>query len=92
MVSWKLKEDLDIEEKEAYISRDSGAVLVDYETSKFYEANGTGTRIMQLLQASKTKEEIITSICDEYEVDPEIFEQDLDEFVEKLRKYELLDE
>ncbi len=92
MVSWKVKEDIGIEEKEAYISRDSGAILIDYETSKFYEANGTGTRILQLLQASKTKEEIIASICDEYEVDPETFGQDLDEFVEKLRTYELLDE
>ncbi|MHA1276399.1 MAG: PqqD family protein [Candidatus Helarchaeota archaeon] len=86
----KLKEDIDIEEKEAYISRDAGAVLIDYETSKFYETNGTGTRILQLLQASKTKEEIIASFCDEYDVDQATFSKDLDDFLAKLRKYDLI--
>ena len=92
MATIKLKEDIDIEEKEAYISREIGAVIIDYETNKFYESNDTGTRIVQLLQESKTLEEIVAIICQEYETDSETVQTDLDEFIEKLRKYKLVEE
>ena len=92
MVTVSGQEDIDIEEKEAYISREIGAVIIDYETNKFYETNDTGTRIVQLLRESKAAEEIIAAICQEYEVDSETAQTDLDEFFEKLRKYKLVEE
>ncbi len=88
----KIKEDIDIEIKEAYISRESGAILVNYETNKYYETNEIGTRILLLLQKSKPVEEIITTICDEYEVDRNIAFKDFNDFLEKLRKYKLIEE
>ena len=88
----KLKEDIDIEEKEAYISRELGAILVDYATSKFYETNDTATFIINLIQNKKTLEEIMKSICEQYEVDQEVARTDLISFLAELKKYELLEE
>ncbi len=88
----KLKEDIEIEEKEAYISREIGALIIDYETNKFYETNGTGTRIMQLLQENKTFDEIIDVLYEEYDVEREAVYNDVKEFLEKLKKYNLLEE
>jgi len=88
----KLKEDVDVEEKEAYISRELGAVIMDYETSKYYETNDTGTFIVKLIQSSKTAEVILETICKEYEVDQATARADLNDFLEKLKKFELLEE
>ena len=88
----RLKEDVDIEEKEAYIARELGAILIDYETNKFYETNDTATRILQLLQEFKSASEIIEIICNEYDIDQDTVQQDVNEFIEKLGKYKLLEE
>ncbi|HUX99029.1 MAG TPA: PqqD family protein [Candidatus Deferrimicrobium sp.] len=90
----KIKEEVDIEKKEAYISRELGAVLIDYETGKYYETNDTGTFIVTLLRNAriKTVDQMIDMICEEYEVDRDIALQDFNEFVEKLEKYGLIEE
>jgi len=88
----KLKEDIVIEEKESYISREAGAVLLNYETNKYYETNETGTTIINLIKTEKTVEDIVKNICDGYEVDEEEAFNDISEFLEKLKKYSLIEE
>jgi len=87
----KLKEDLVIEEKQSYISREAGAILLDYETNKYYEINETGTTIIKLIQMRKTMEDIVGVLCDEYTVNQEEAQDDLNEFLEKLKKYNLIE-
>lgn len=88
----KLKEDIVLEEKEGYISREAGAILLDYETSKYYEINETGTAIIRLIQKGKTVDGMVEDICNEYEVSQEEALNDINEFLEKLKKYTLLEE
>jgi hypothetical protein len=92
MVKMKLKEEIDLEEKQGYISREAGALLLDYETNKYYEINETGTTIIKLLQKHKTSEEILNTLCEEYTVVREVALRDLDEFLMKLKKYTLIEE
>lgn len=88
----KLSEDVEIEEKEEYISRELGAVLVNYQTTKFYETNDTGTFIIKLIQGSKTTDEIVAAICAEYDVDQTTAQADVTEFLGKLKQYELIED
>ena len=87
----KLKEEIEIEEKEAYISRELGAIIVDYDTTKYYETNDTGTFIIKMLHESKTEEEIVKAISEEYEIDIETIKQDLTIFLEQLKNCGLLE-
>ncbi len=91
MTTPKLKEDVEIEEKEAYISRELGALLINYETSKYYETNDTGTFIIKLIQETKTVEEMVVAICKEYEVDNVTALTDLNGFINSLKKFEILE-
>jgi hypothetical protein len=92
MAKLKLKEDIELEEKQGYISREAGALLLDYETNKYYEINETGTTIIKLLQKHKTVEEIMNVICEEYTVNREVALNDVNEFLKKLKKYTLIEE
>ena len=92
MAKLKLKEDIDLEEKQGYISREAGALLLDYETNKFYEINETGTTIIKLLQKHKTIEDILNAVCEEYAVPRDVALNDVNEFLTKLKKYTLIEE
>lgn len=53
--------------------------------------NETGAFLWKELQKSDlTKEELRDRLCEEYEVDEEMADQDLDEFLEHIRKYEVV--
>lgn len=92
MAKMKLKEEIELEEKQGYISREAGALLLDYETNKYYEINETGTTIIKLLQKRKTSEEILNTLCEEYTVTRDAALKDLDEFLNKLKKYTLIED
>ena len=87
----KLKSDVDMEEKESYIARTKGAVVVDYDTSKFYEVNETGAIIMKKLKKDTTIEEIADIIYEEFEVNKETALNDVREFVLKLDKFGMIE-
>ena len=92
MAKLKLKEDIELEEKQGYISREAGALLLDYETNKYYEINETGTTIVKLLQKHKALEEILNAVCEDYIVPRDIALNDVNEFLQKLKKYTLIEE
>jgi hypothetical protein len=92
MGKMKLKEEIDLEEKQGYISREAGALLLDYETNKYYEINETGTTIIKLLQKHKAIEEILNVLCEEYTVTRDVALNDVNEFLKKLKKYTLIEE
>lgn len=92
MAKMKLKEDIELEEKQGYISREAGSLLLDYETNKYYEINETGTMIIKLLQKHKTLEETLNALSEEYSVPRDVALNDVNEFLGKLKKYTLLEE
>ncbi len=55
-------------------------------TGDSYSANPVGLRIMELLKNGKTTEQIQSKITAEYQVEPERFEQDLDDFISLLHQ------
>jgi len=87
----KLKSEIDMEEKESYIARTKGALVVDYDTSKFFEANETGAVVLKMLKKETTIEEITNAIFDEFDIDKETALSDVKEFVAKLEKFGLLE-
>ncbi|MHA1264041.1 MAG: PqqD family protein [Candidatus Helarchaeota archaeon] len=88
----KLKEDVEIEEKEAYISRELGAVLINYETNIFYETNDTATFIIKQIQEGKNQEAILKAILREYDIDETTATADLTQFLNILKRLELIEE
>lgn len=54
--------------------------------------NETGAYLWKQLSEERTIEELTKSICQEYDVDEERARRDTEEFVELLRKYEILEE
>jgi hypothetical protein len=81
-----------MEEKGSYIARTEGAVVVDYDTSKFFEANVTGSLLLKNLKKDTTIEALTDIIYEEFEVDKETALKDVKEFVSKLEKFGLLEE
>jgi len=92
LVKLKMKDDVDVEEKEEYISRELGAILINYETSKYYETNDTGTFIIKFIQENKTVEEMVVAICKEYKVDEATALKDLNVFIDRLKELEFLED
>ncbi len=88
----KLKSEVDMEEKGSYIARTEGAVVVDYETSKFFEANEAGAILLKNLKKETTIEALADIIYAEFEVDKETALKDVKEFVSKLEKLGLIEE
>lgn len=54
--------------------------------------NDVGAYIFNLLDGSNTQEDIAGKIKAEYNVEAEIAERDVETFLNKLRKYNMLDE
>lgn len=52
--------------------------------------NTAGTFLWELLEKGATKEELLEAMLKEYDVDAETAKKDIDEFVEKLSKADLL--
>ena len=52
--------------------------------SKVFDINDSGAFIYKALEEGKTKEEIITLMCAEYDAPKEVIEADFDEFVSEL--------
>ena len=56
------------------------------------QLNSTGAFIWEQLQTDKTKEELLKSMLDKYELSEQQARKDIDLFIDKLRKDNLLDE
>jgi hypothetical protein len=59
-------------------------VLLDLEGESYFGLNEVGTRIWQLLQSKPTVVETLNTLSDEYDVDQEQLESDVDELLLKL--------
>lgn len=57
-----------------------------------FSSNPIGTDIISCFKENKSRQEIISLICEKYEVEKIQFEKDLEDFVSQLREHNLLDE
>lgn len=52
--------------------------------------NGCGRFLFELLQQDRTQQELVDALMDRYDVDPETAAADVAEFLEILRKHDML--
>ncbi len=68
---------------------DNEVVILLPETGVLHALGGCGNRIWDLIEKEISVSEIVNSICDEYEVEPETARVDIIEFVKKLEALKL---
>lgn len=60
-------------------------------TGDSFSANNIGTEIILLLKQEKNASEIVKEMSSKYDVEPSLFERDLDEFMSVLKEFNILD-
>jgi len=60
-------------------------------TGDSFSTNPIGTDIISMLKEEKTAQEVIKIIRGKYDVDQQLFEKDLDDFVSQLKDFSMLD-
>ena len=63
---------------------DGEMVLLDMESENYFGLDEVGTSIWQAMQEKETLQEVFEVLLDQYEVEPEMLEHDLSDFVGKL--------
>lgn len=69
---------------------DNETIVLNLPTSRYFTINGVGTRVFELLSDEVSVDELVSTIVDEYEVDPAVARVDIELFVERLRDAGLL--
>jgi hypothetical protein len=67
-----------------------GAVIFDTKKEKVYVTNEIGKEILNLIKNGKTAEEIAQYLSHSYDEDPDIIKRDVLNFLEDLRKSNLM--
>ena len=70
---------------------DGEMVLLDMESENYFELDEVGTSIWQAMQEKETLKEVFESLLEQYDVEAEVLEKDLSEFVEKLAESGLIE-
>jgi hypothetical protein len=65
-------------------------VILDLKSESYFGLDEVGTRIWQLLQENGDMQKTFDVMLDEFDVDAEQLEQDMNELLDKLRKAELV--
>ncbi len=85
--------------KEGYMLRQFGDDYIvvavgdnSEDFNKLITLNSVGAFIYKTLKNSATRDEIVSAVLDEYEIDRETAERDTDIFIEKLKAAGLVDE
>jgi hypothetical protein len=65
-------------------------VMIDFESGKYFLIKGVGNDIWDYLQNEITPAEIIAKLLDEYEVEPEVCEKQVMEFLGKMEHYDFI--
>lgn len=63
---------------------DGEMVLLDMESENYFGLDEVGTAIWQAMQEKETLQEVLEALLEQYEVEAEVLERDLSDFVEKL--------
>ena len=71
-----------------YILIPTGSLALKF--TGVFAISSLGVSVWKLLEEDKTYEQIVSELLEEYEVDRETLERDVREFLDSLRKKELL--
>ena len=65
-------------------------IVLSLPTSRYFTITGVGSRLFELLAEDLSLDELVETIVDEYEVEPEVARCDIESFLARLRDAELL--
>ena len=71
---------------------DGEMVLLDMESEIYFGLDEVGTAIWQAMQEKETLQEVFESLLEQYEVEAEVLEKDISDFIEKLLESVLVEE
>jgi len=69
---------------------DGEAFIVIPQTSQYKILNGTGSRVWDLIDGQRSRDEIAGIIAEEYEVSLDEARKDVSEFIEALKEHGML--
>ena len=69
-----------------------GAIVLDIRQGQMFNLNFVGSRILQLLRNGSAQPEIVDEIVREFGISRHLAENDVDVFLQTLRKYRLVEE
>jgi hypothetical protein len=69
---------------------DDRVVLVNLQTNHIYSLNATGSRLWELLEAGRTRDELVAELGQEFGVSSETVEQDVDRLLAELEQATLV--
>ena len=67
------------------------AVLLNMKTETYYMLNSTGIRMWEVLSAGTPFEEALAMLAAEYNVEPDVIRDDLNEFIQSLHAAKLIE-
>jgi hypothetical protein len=67
------------------------AVLLDIERGEYFSLNSVGTRIWELCDGTRSATEIVSVICDEFDVAEDVVTADAQEILDELEKEKLVE-
>lgn len=70
---------------------DGEMVLLDMESENYFGLDEVGTAIWQAIEAYGNLEEVLNALLEQYDVEAEVLEKDLSDFVENLQKSGLVE-
>ena len=69
-----------------------GAILLDIRQGQMFNVNFVGSRILELLRSGSTESALVDEISREFDVDRDLAENDVWEFLQDLKKCHLVEE
>jgi len=69
---------------------DGEAVLLDIESGEYFALNSVGSRIWELSDGTRSTAEIVSVICDEFDVAEDVAMADVREVLDELEKEKLV--
>ena len=63
---------------------DDEMVLLDMESENYFGLDEVGTAIWQAMQEKEVLQEVYETLLEQYEVEEEVLQKDLSDFIEKL--------
>lgn len=71
---------------------EDGAIVLDVRQGQMFNVNFVGSRILELLKSGSTESAIVDEISREFGVRRELAENDVREFLQNLKKCQLVEE
>lgn len=67
-------------------------ILLNLDTETYFTLNETGIRMWEILSSTSSVEDAAAQLANEYDAPLDVIRADLDEFIQTLRKAQLIEE